>query len=76
MVNKNLKSKKNVAFIIFAIIIILSTSFYYVKNINYIMTQDNFSLINTNTIILIGFSIAFIIITITYKTKSIDTDSQ
>ena len=31
MVNKNLKSKKNVAFIIFAIIIILSTSFYYVK---------------------------------------------
>lgn len=51
-------------------------SFYYVKNINYIMTQDNFSLINTNTIILIGFSIAFIIITITYKTKSIDTDSQ
>lgn len=31
MVNKNLKSKKNLTFIIFAIIIILSTSFYYVK---------------------------------------------
>lgn len=31
MVNKNLKSKKNVAFIIFAILIIFSTCFYYVK---------------------------------------------
>lgn len=31
MTNKDLKSKKNMAFIIFAIIIILSTSFYYVK---------------------------------------------
>lgn len=31
MVIKNLKSKKNLAFIIFAILIILSTCFYYVK---------------------------------------------
>ena len=31
MVNKNLKSKKNVAFIIIAILIIFSTCFYYVK---------------------------------------------
>ena len=31
MVNKNLKSKKNVAFIIFAILIIFSTCFYYTK---------------------------------------------
>ena len=31
MVNKNLKSKKNLAFIIFAILIIISTCFYYVK---------------------------------------------
>ena len=31
MVNKNLKSKKNVAFIILAILIIFSTCFYYVK---------------------------------------------
>lgn len=31
MVNKNLKSKKNLAFIIFASLIIISTCFYYVK---------------------------------------------
>ena len=31
MVNNNLKSKKNVAFIILAILIIFSTCFYYVK---------------------------------------------
>ena len=31
MVNKNLKSKKNVAFIIIPILIIFSTCFYYVK---------------------------------------------
>lgn len=31
MVIKNLKSKKNLAFIIFAILIIFSTCFYYVK---------------------------------------------
>ena len=31
MVNKNLKSKKNLAFIIFVILIIFSTCFYYTK---------------------------------------------
>lgn len=31
MVNKNLRNKKSVAFIIFAILIIISTCFYYVK---------------------------------------------
>lgn len=31
MANKDLKNKKNVAFIIFAILIIISTCFYYVK---------------------------------------------
>ena len=31
MVNKNLKSKKNLTFIIFASLIIFSTCFYYVK---------------------------------------------
>ena len=42
-------------------------SFYYVANIKNINTDLNYSFFNTNTFILLGFSIVFIIITIFTK---------
>ena len=42
-------------------------SYYYVENIKNINTDLNYSFFNTNTLILLGFSIVFIIITIFTK---------
>ena len=44
-------------------------AFYYVSNIKSIQSQSNYSFINTNTMVLIGFSIAFIVLTVLTKTN-------